>query len=78
VLFYTLGEYTQYNNGWILAYNRGDVSKSDELRAQTEKWQTINNISVGVTSTLAVNFLVQLIIYLVRANEVLPEEAKSK
>ena len=76
VLFYSIGEYTQYSNGSVLAYNRGDMESSASLKADAEKWQTINNISIGVTSALAVNFVVQLIIYLVQANKALPEEAK--
>lgn len=78
VLFYSIGEYTQYNNGWVLAHNRGDLQNSDVLKAETEKWQTINTISIGVSSALAVNFVVQLVIYLVQANKVLPEEARAK
>jgi hypothetical protein len=80
VLFYALGEYTQYQNGWVLATVRGekDQGKLDNLKAEAEKWQTINNVCIGVTSVLAVNFVVQLIIYLVQANGVIPEEAKAR
>jgi hypothetical protein len=77
VLFYVLGEYTQYNNGWIIAANKGNMAKSDELRAQADQWQNINTVCIGVTSALTVNFIVQLVIYLVRANAVIPEEAKA-
>ncbi|GMO49515.1 MAG: lipoprotein [Treponemataceae bacterium] len=78
VLFYSIGEYTQYRNGWVLAYNKQDFGKSDSLKKDAEKWETIQNVSIGVSAALTVNFVVQLIIYLVQANKVLPEEAKVK
>jgi hypothetical protein len=76
VLFYSIGEYTQYNNGWILAYNRQDFAQSDLLAKDAEKWKTIQNVCIGVSAGLTVNFVVQLVIYLVQANKVLPEKAK--
>jgi hypothetical protein len=78
ILFYSIGEYTQYNNGWILAYNRQDFARSDSLKKDAEKWQTIQNVCIGISAGLAANFVAQLIIYLVQANKVLPEEAKAK
>jgi hypothetical protein len=77
VLFYAIGEYTQYNNGSILAYNRGDLARSEELRQEAEKWGTIQNVTIAVSATLTANFVVQLIFYLVQANKVLPEKAKA-
>jgi hypothetical protein len=78
VLFFALGEYVQYNNGYVLALTRGETDPGvlRDLKSKTNTWNTVNNVCIGITSALTVNFVVQLVLYLVQANNVIPEEAQ--
>jgi hypothetical protein len=76
LLFFAMGEYQLRANavmGGLVPYD-----KRVELYDEARTWYTIQNVCIGVSATLGVNFLTQLIIYLVRANATLPERARIK
>ena len=60
------GMYVTNHNAWALGYG-------EESKAKT--WNTVSNVALGLTGGLAVNFVVQLGLYIAAANDVLPENA---
>jgi hypothetical protein len=66
VTFYCLGEYTQHRNGWALR----QVEQSE-----LNRWESYQNLAIGTSVALFGNFLVQLFVYLYRANAIIPVNA---
>lgn len=63
-------------NDTINAFNSGRI---DQNAANAQKIQNLNigtNVMIGVTSALAVNYLVQVIIYLIKSDSTLPRQAR--
>ncbi|MDR1786639.1 MAG: hypothetical protein LBR23_09310 [Spirochaetaceae bacterium] len=79
VLFYTMGEFEQRSYAYsLMAANNDSITPETAKKIVDEAnlWYNLRNAGIGVTAVLGTNFLVQLIIYLVRANGALPEKAK--
>ncbi len=59
-------------NARTIAYNEGRITDAESIKP----WTIAGNVSVGVCIALGVNLVVQAIIYLVRANQVIPRQAE--
>ena len=57
------------------AYNDGKVASTPKVNADINQWSLISDVSQGVTIALGVNFLFQLVRYIVAANQTIPKYA---
>ena len=57
------------------AYNDGKIASTPKVIADINQWSLISDVSQGVTIALGVNFLFQLVRYIVAANQTIPKYA---